>query len=77
MTRCSERERLKAAEIGENIRLARENAGLTMEELGKRCQTTKQTIYKYETGKITNISITRLEMIAKSVEVLPAELIGW
>ena len=37
--------------LGEKIRVSREKTGLTMEELGKKCGTTKQTIYKYETGK--------------------------
>lgn len=63
--------------LGDRIRFARENAGLTMEELGKKCGTTKQTIYKYETGKVTNIPLDRLEMIAASVGVSAASLTGW
>ena len=31
---------------GEKIKAAREAAGLTQEELGRLCGTTKQTIYK-------------------------------
>lgn len=63
--------------LGDKIRIARENSGMTMEELGKRCGTTKQTIYKYETGKVTNIPLDRLELIAKSVGVTAASLMGW
>lgn len=63
--------------LGDKIRIARENSGLTQEELGKMCGTTKQTIYKYETGKVTNIPLDRLELIAKSVGVTAASLMGW
>lgn len=62
--------------IGSKIRSAREQAGLTMEELGKRCGTTKQTIYKYETGKVTNIPLDRLQLIASVIGVSAAYLLG-
>ena len=63
--------------IGEKIKIARENANLTQEELGKKCGTTKQTIYKYESGIVTNIPIDRIEMIASVVGVSSASLLGW
>ena len=63
--------------IGERLKIARENAGFTLEELGKMCGTTKQTIYKYENGVITNIPIDRLERIASALNVSAAYLIGW
>lgn len=51
--------------IGERIKAARESANLTQEELGSKCGTTKQTIYKYEIGKVTNIPLDRLEKSRK------------
>lgn len=63
--------------IGANIRQAREAKGLTQEELGKKCGTTKQTIFKYENGIVTNIPMGRLEKIADVLEVSPAYLMGW
>lgn len=63
--------------LGEKIKIARDNAGLTQEELGKKCGTTKQTIFKYETGVVTNIPIDRLELIADAVGVSAASLLGW
>lgn len=63
--------------IGEKIKTAREAANLTQTELGKACGTTKQTIYKYETGTVTNIPLDRLELIAQAVHVPAAELMGW
>jgi transcriptional regulator with XRE-family HTH domain len=63
--------------IGDKIKIARENANLTQEELGRKCGTTKQTIYKYESGVVTNIPIDRIEMIASIVGVSSASLLGW
>lgn len=63
--------------IGEKIRTAREQKGLTQEELGLRCGTSKQTIFKYENGIITNIPLDRLERIAEVLEVDPVYLTGW
>ena len=63
--------------LGEKIRAARESAGLTQEDLGKLCKTTKQTIYKYETGIVTNIPIDKLEAIANALGIQAASLLGW
>ena len=63
--------------IGEKIRASRESVGLTQEELASMCGTTKQTIYKYEIGKVVNIPLDRLETIADAIGVSPAYLAGW
>lgn len=63
--------------VGGRIRQAREAKGITQDELGRRCGTTKQTIFKYENGIITNIPLDRLERIAGILEVLPEDLMGW
>lgn len=63
--------------IGEKINASRKSAGLTQEELASICGTTKQTIYKYEIGKVVNIPLDRLEKIADAVGVSPAYLTGW
>lgn len=63
--------------IGSRIKAARELKGLTQEELGTSCGTTKQTIFKYETGLVTNIPLDRLEKIADVLDVSPSYLMGW
>lgn len=62
---------------GEKIKYAREAAGMTQEELGRACGTTKQTIYKYENDIVSNIPLDRLESIAKAVGVSAAYIMGW
>lgn len=63
--------------IGERIRAAREEKKMTQEELGTICGTTKQSIFKYETGVITNIPRDKMEKIASALEVTPTYLMGW
>lgn len=63
--------------IGQRIKESREAAGLTQEMLGNLCGTTKQTIFKYESGIVTNIPLDRLEKIASVLNVSAAYLMGW
>lgn len=63
--------------IGEKIKMAREAKGLTQEQLGALCGTTKQTIFKYEKGIITNIPLDRLEKMAEVLLITPMPLMGW
>ena len=64
-------------DIGSRIREARQAMHLTQEELAKEVGTTKQNIYKYESGIITNIPLDKLEAIARLLRMDPAVLCGW
>lgn len=50
---------------------------MTQEQLGLSCGIKKQSIFKYETGIVTNIPLDRLEKIAEVLDVHPAYLLGW
>ena len=62
---------------GERIKLLREKANMTQEELAKLLKTTKQTIYKYEQSVVTNIPSDRVERIAEVLNSTPAYIMGW
>ena len=62
--------------IGERIKQLREANSLTQEELAKRLETSKQTIYKYENQIITNIPSDKIEILAKIFKVSPIYLMG-
>ena len=55
--------------IGERIREARTAKGLTQEQLAEQVHVTKQAVYKYETGIVTNIPLDKLESIAACLGV--------
>lgn len=63
--------------VGEKIKFLREQKGYTQDDLASAINTKKQTIYKYETGIITNIPLDKLEKIAKFLNVSAAYLAGW
>lgn len=63
--------------LGEKIKACRTSKNMTQTELGSACGTSKQTIFKYETGVITNIPLDKLEAIAAALDVSAAYLMGW
>lgn len=62
---------------GERIRKTREENGISQVELAERIGESKQTLYKYEAGIITNIPLDNIEAIAHILDVSPAWLAGW
>lgn len=63
--------------IGKTIKRFREECGLTQEELAKKLDTTKQTIYKYENNIVTNIPSDKIEKLAYIFDIPPSYLMGW
>lgn len=62
---------------GERIKKRREQIGLTQVALADMIGESKQTIYKYETGIVTNIPSDKIELIAKALRVQPEWIMGW
>jgi transcriptional regulator with XRE-family HTH domain len=63
--------------IGERIKQLRTEKEITQTELADIIGTTKQNIYKYENGIITNIPSDKIEAISSYFQVSPAFLMGW
>ena len=63
--------------VGFRIKSAREQKNLTLEEVAKRCETTKQTIFKYENEIVTNIPYEKIVLLSKALDVTPSYLFGW
>jgi transcriptional regulator with XRE-family HTH domain len=61
--------------VGEKIRLARINKGMTQEELGKELGVQKSAIAKYENGRVVNIKRSTLKKISDVLGIAPSELI--
>lgn len=62
---------------GDRIRKAREALGITQTELAAAIDVSKQTMYKYETGVVTNIPSDKIEALAKALHTTPSYLMGW
>lgn len=63
--------------MGERLKTLREARGLSQEYVGKVIGTTKQNIYKYESGVITNIPLDKVEQLAALFDVSPGYITGW
>lgn len=63
--------------IGQRIKLARESKGMTQEEVAKLCNTTKQTIFKYESEIVTNIPYDKIVLLSNALSVSPSYLFEW
>ena len=63
--------------VGKRIALARERKNMTLEEVAKLCETTKQTIFKYENGIVTNIPYDKIVLLKKALDVSPSYIFGW
>ena len=61
-------------EIGQKIKKARLERGLTQQELGNIVGVQKSAIAKYENGRVVNIKRSTLQKIAKALEIRPSEL---
>ena len=62
---------------GDKIRALRESLDISQVDLAKRVGISKQLLYKYEIGKITNIPQDNVEKLAKALGTSPAYLLGW
>lgn len=63
--------------IGERIRNLRIERNITQTELASKIHATKQTVYKYEQGIVTNIPYDKIELLARALDTTPAYLMGW
>lgn len=63
--------------ISNKIKRLRKEAKISQVDLAEKLGTTKQTIYKYENGLITNIPSDKIEIMARLFDTSPAYLMGW
>lgn len=61
-------------DLGQKIRKARLERGLTQQELGDLVGVQKSAIAKYENGRVVNIKRSTLQKIASALEIRPSEL---
>lgn len=63
--------------IGDRIKLIRENLHISQVDFADRINVSKQTLYKYENGIVTNIPSDKIEVIASIGNTSPAYIMGW
>ena len=63
--------------IGLILKEERLRNNLSQEEVAKAIGSTKQAVYKYETGIVTNIPMDKIAKMAQLFGVTPAYIMGW
>ena len=63
--------------IGQRIKALREQKGISQIELAEKIGVSKQNLYKYENGIISNIPSDKIEAAAAALETSPSHLMGW
>lgn len=63
--------------IGKTIKEKRHEKGMTLEDVAKKMNISRQTLSRYENNIITNIPADRIEQLAKVLNCTPAYLMGW
>ena len=63
--------------IGQRIKTMRKQQGLSIDELARRLNKNRTTIYRYENGDIENLPLGILDSLANALNTTPAYLMGW
>lgn len=63
--------------IGERIKKRRTSLGISQVSLADKVGISKQSLYKYENGIITNIPSGKISQIAATLDTTPSYLMGW
>ena len=64
-------------DVGKRIRERRKELNLSVDELAKKLNKNRTTVYRYEKGDIENLPIDILGPLAKALNTTPAYLMGW
>ena len=68
---------LNSAEIGNRIKMAREKADLSLNDVALKLGVNKSTILRYENGEISKVKAPIIDALAKVLQVSPHYLLGW
>lgn len=63
--------------IGKRIQARRKELNISVDELAKRLNKNRTTIYRYEKGDIENLPMDALKPLAEALKTSPAYLMGW
>lgn len=64
-------------DVGKRIRERRKELNISVDELAKKLNKNRTTVYRYEKGDIENLPMDILGPLAKALDTTPAYLMGW
>lgn len=63
--------------IIQRLQQRRKELGLSYQELSERTGLSKSTLQRYETGDIMNIPLSKIDILAKALQISPKYIMGW
>jgi repressor LexA len=63
--------------LSNNLKKLRRERGLTLDDLARALDTSRQTIHRYENGVIANVPPEKVARLASALGVSPSALMGW
>ena len=63
--------------IGEKIKMLRQELGLSADDVAKRLNKNRATVYRYESNEIEKLPVSILEPLSKVLLTTPEYLMGW
>lgn len=63
--------------IGQRIKERRKELNLSVDDVAKKLNKNRATVYRYESNEIENLPINILDPLAKALNTTPAYLMGW
>lgn len=63
-------------DVGKRIRERRKELNISVDELAKKLNKNRTTVYRYEKGDIENLPMDILGPLAKALDTTPAYLMG-
>ena len=64
-------------DIGKRIQERRKELNLSVEDVAKKLNKNRTTVYRYEKGDIDNLPLETLKPLADILKTTPAYLMGW
>lgn len=64
-------------DVGKRIQTRRKELNISVDELAKRLNKNRTTVYRYEKGDIENLPLGALKPLAEILKTSPAYLMGW
>lgn len=64
-------------DIGKRIQDRRKELNLSVEEIARRLDKNRTTVYRYEKGDIENLPLETLKPLAEILQTTPAYIMGW
>ena len=68
---------LNSKEIGNRIKISREKANMSLNDVALKLGVNKSTILRYENGEISKVKAPIIESLADVLHVSPHYLLGW